>query len=190
MNPQSLQPFTFRNSQMRLFLTALLSLTGLALSQVPTTAQEVEGCFMVDRLGNLVSLSRLCGGASEVSPRTNSRVFQVPIKRRQGGTPIIDVTFNGQKTFEMFLDTGASQTTITPQMADALRFVPTGTERARVASGDVIEFPMGRIASIAVGGAVVNNPLVSVGAVPLLGQNFLGGYDITIKQNVVEFHVR
>ncbi|MGF1676550.1 MAG: hypothetical protein ACFCUV_23155, partial [Rivularia sp. (in: cyanobacteria)] len=37
-------------------------------------------------------------------------VFSSPIKRRVGGTPIIDVTFNGQQQFEMIVDTGASGT--------------------------------------------------------------------------------
>lgn len=183
---------------MKRFRPTLFLITGVTLFSIGTIssnrshvaiAQEAE-CFMVNPSGQTVNLSRLCGGNSSAGVRTTPDVFQAPIKRRQGGTPVVDVTFNGQHTFEMLLDTGASQTTITPAMAAALRFVPTGTERARVANGDVLEFPMGRVASIAVGGMAVNDTVVSVGAVPLLGQNFFGGYDITIKQNVVEFRIR
>ncbi|MHC5830812.1 MAG: retroviral-like aspartic protease family protein, partial [Nostoc sp.] len=46
-------------------------------------------------------------------------VFTAPIKRRIGGTPIVEVTFNGQQKFEMIVDTGASGTVITQEMADA-----------------------------------------------------------------------
>ena len=125
-----------------------------------------------------------------MTPTAAPDVFQTQIKRRLGGTPVVEVTFNGQHTFEMILDTGASQTTITPRMAAALSVVPVGVERARVASGEVMEFPVGRVTSLAVGGAVMNDALVSVGPVALLGQNFFGDYDVTIKQKVVEFRVR
>jgi aspartyl protease family protein len=98
------------------------------------------------------------------------------------------VTFNGQQKFEMLLDTGASQTMITQEMADALKVVPVGRAKVVVASGDVIESPEGSVASIGVGDVVVKEAAVSIGAVPLLGQNFFGGYDMIIRQNVVEFH--
>lgn len=170
---------------MKRFLTVLISIAGFALIPTSTLAQDQSVCFMRDSSGRVVDLSGLCGGSS-----TKPRVFQAKIKRRAGGTPVIDVVFNGQQKFEMILDTGASQTTITPAMATALRLVPEGVERARVASGEIVEFPTARVASIGVGGAVVNNTLVSVGPVPLLGQNFFGDYDVIIKQSIVEFHAR
>ena len=42
-------------------------------------------------------------------PSANQKVFQAKIKRRAGGTPVIDVVFNGNKTFEMIVDTGAKR---------------------------------------------------------------------------------
>ncbi|MEB3211436.1 MAG: hypothetical protein VKL39_08770, partial [Leptolyngbyaceae bacterium] len=46
-------------------------------------------------------------------PQTGGGVFRAPIVRRAGGTPVVMVTFNGNQTFEMIVDTGASGTVIT-----------------------------------------------------------------------------
>ena len=181
---------------MKQFLTLLIFSPGVALVHTAEIAystpaaivQEAEACFMISSSGNVVNLTSLCGGTSKGAP-TNPRVFQAKIKRREGGTPVIDVTFNGKQKFEMLLDTGASQTTITPLMADALGVVPLGTEKAQVASGEVVEFSMGRVASIEVGGAVIHDTMVSIAPFPLLGQNFFGGYEVIIRRDVVEFHV-
>jgi hypothetical protein len=81
------------------------------------------------------------------------KVFQAKIKRRAGGTPVIDVVFNGNKTFEMIVDTGASGTLITQRMATALGVRQVGTGRAGIADGSVVEFPLGVVRSIRVGGS-------------------------------------
>ncbi|MCT7950392.1 retroviral-like aspartic protease family protein [Ancylothrix sp. C2] len=159
--------------------------------QPAAMTQEYQGCFFVDRNGRVVSLPSLCPEAAPAPiPTTNNStktgVFQVPIKRRDGGIPVIDVTFNGKQKFEMLLDTGASITKITEAMANSLGVVADGKIRAQVASGDFVEFPTGRVSQINVGGAVASNVQVSIGSVPLLGQNFFGGYDVTIKKDVVE----
>ena len=182
---------------MKQALTVLISITGVTLVHTAVVAigtpkaiaQEADNCFMVNSSGKVINLTQLCGGTPRGALKP-SGVFQAKIKRREGGTPVIDVTFNGGQKFEMLLDTGATQTTITPKMANALGLVPNGVERAHVANGDVVEFPTGRVSSIEIDGAVLKDPMVSVGAVPLLGQNFFGGYDVTIKRDVVEFHVQ
>ncbi len=118
-------------------------------------------------------------------------VFTAPIKRRVGGTPIIEVTFNGQKQFEMIVDTGASGTVITQQMANALGVVPVGRARANTASSKAVEFPVGYVNSMEVGGVMVNRVPVAIAGLELetglLGHDFFGNYDVTIKRNVVEF---
>ncbi len=118
-------------------------------------------------------------------------VFTAPIKRRAGGTPIVEVTFNGQQKFEMIVDTGASGTVITQQMANTLRIVPVGKAKANTASSRAVEFPVGYVNSMAVGGVIVNKvPVAIAGAeleTGLLGHDFFGNYDVTIKRNVVEF---
>ncbi len=122
-------------------------------------------------------------------------VFQARIKNRRGGTPEVDVTFNGGAQFEMIVDTGASGTVITQQMAAVLGVVPTGKATADTASERNVEFAIGNIDSIEVGGAVVQNVPVAIAPsttldLGLLGQDFFRNYDITIKRDVVEFRPR
>jgi len=123
----------------------------------------------------------------------NQKVFQAKIKRRAGGTPVIDVVFNGNKTFEMIVDTGASGTLITQRMATALGVRPVGIGRAGIADGSVVEFPIGVVRSIRVGGAAIQNVEVAIAKqmeIGLLGHDFFGNYDVKIKKDVVEFYVR
>ncbi|MEG3967706.1 retropepsin-like aspartic protease [Microcoleus sp. T2B6] len=126
-------------------------------------------------------------------PRGNPQVFQAKIKRRAGGTPVIDVVFNGNQTFEMILDTGASGTLISQRMATALGVRPVRTIRAGIADGSFVEFPIGVVRSIRVGGAAIQNVEVAIAKqmpIGLLGHDFFGNYDVKIKKDVVEFYVR
>ena len=118
------------------------------------------------------------------------RIIRVPIEGRNGGIPIIAVTLNGQRTFPMMVDTGASLTIITPQMARAIGFRQEGSEKIRVGNGDVVDMPRGRISSIRVGDAEIRNFTVLVGSAPLLGQNFFSEYNVTVAQNAVIFRQR
>ncbi|MEG4115339.1 MULTISPECIES: retropepsin-like aspartic protease [unclassified Microcoleus] len=126
-------------------------------------------------------------------PPGNPQVFQAKIKRRAGGTPVIDVVFNGNKTFEMILDTGASGTLISQRMATALGVRPVRTVRAGIADGSVVEFPIGVVRSIRVGGVAIQNVEVAIAKqmpIGLLGHDFFGNYDVKIKKDVVEFYIR
>ncbi len=123
-------------------------------------------------------------------PSTRSTV-RVPIIRRLHGTPVINVTFNGEKSYEMILDTGASRTLITRQMASELRVVATERMVAATASHAEVIFDIGRMQSISVGSITLTDASVSIGEsieVGLLGNDFLRGYDVTIRDrnNVVE----
>ncbi|MBE9208939.1 retroviral-like aspartic protease family protein [Nostoc sp. LEGE 06077] len=128
--------------------------------------------------------------ATEVPPPEKD-VFVVPIKRRVGGTPIVEVTFNGQQKFEMIVDTGASGTVITQQMANVLGIVAVGKAKANTASSRAVEFPVGYVDSMAISGVKVNRVPVAIAGTDLetglLGHDFFGNYDVTIKRNVVEF---
>lgn len=134
----------------------------------------------------------------EVPPPSNELqrlVFQAAIKRRIGGTPVVDVTFNGDRTVEMIVDTGASGTVLTQKTANVLRLVPTATAKANTASAKAVEFPVGYVNSIQVGGAVVKDVPVAIAPssvleTGLLGHDFFGNYDVTIKRDVVEFRPR
>ena len=143
--------------------------------------------------GNLYSQFRRGPSNRGAQPAGNQKVFQAKIKRRAGGTPVIDVVFNGNNTFEMIVDTGASGTLITQRMATALRVKPVRTVRAGIADGSVVEFPIGMVRSIRVGGAAIQNVEVAIAKqmqIGLLGHDFFGNYDVKIKKDVVEFYVR
>jgi predicted aspartyl protease len=122
---------------------------------------------------------------------TPERVYVAPIKRRVGGTPVVSVTFNGRQQFDMIVDTGASGTVITQQMASELGVIPVGKARANTASSKAVEFPIGYVDSMTLGGVRVNRVPVAIAGTELdtglLGHDFFGNYDVTIKRNVVEF---
>lgn len=129
-------------------------------------------------------------------PEKNPQVmtFRAPIKRRIGGTPIINVTFNGKQQFEMIVDTGASGTVITQRMAQLLGVITVGKAKANTASAMEVEFPIGYVDSMEAGGVKVKKVAVAIAGAELqnglLGHDFFGNYDITIKSNVVEFRPR
>ncbi|NEO32483.1 MAG: aspartyl protease [Symploca sp. SIO3C6] len=140
---------------------------------------------MTDDYGQVIDLGNLCGGNS-------SGVLQTKIVRRDANIPVVEVTFNGTRTFEMLLDTGASGTAITPQMAKALGVLPEGTVLVDTAAGRIRVF-RGRVNSIATGGIVANNLFVTIHPslpIGLLGQDLFGNYDVTIRKDVVEFAPR
>lgn len=132
---------------------------------------------------------------TELDTKTsNVGVFQVPIKRRVRGTPVVEVTFNGVQTFEMIFDTGASGTLITQTMAKSLGIKLEGEVMANTASGKGVKFSTGRVESIAVEGVESKNFPVAIAnaglEIGLLGNDFYGNYDISLKQNVIEFRLR
>lgn len=135
--------------------------------------------------------SRLNHSQIAVAGTSKDQVFRAPIKRRAGGTPVIDVTFNNNHTFEMILDTGASGTLITQEMATKLGVRSEGEVSADTASAKGVKFPIGTIKSISINGAQSRNIKVAIAGpdleIGLLGHDFFGNYDVTIKRNVVEF---
>jgi predicted aspartyl protease len=134
--------------------------------------------------------------ASSQSPMaaTDSRVFSVPIVRRAGSTPVIQVNFNGSQAFEMIVDTGATGTLITQPMATALGVVPVSQTRVDTASAQGVTLPMGYVTSMEAGGLEAQNVLVAVAGpqlgIGLLGHDFFGNYDVTIREHEVEFRSR
>ncbi|MEH2251998.1 retropepsin-like aspartic protease family protein [Nostoc sp.] len=179
---------------------AAMFTTGVAATLMPTlvflafshraTADDPGGCYMITSSGKTVGLGRLCGN---IAAPSDNKVFRVPVKRHFGGTPVIDVTFNDKKTFEMIVDTGASETIITLSMANTLQLQATGTMQAQIADGSEVEFPTSKVKSIAVGGVTANNLQVAIApkaSIGLLGHDFFGNYDIKILEKEVEFHHR
>lgn len=183
-----------------LWLALLLSLGGLILTPTPKAiAQERAGCFLKTKSGRYINLNSICIfpeptlEPTAVSSGTPG-VYQAKIIRRNQGIPVIEVVFNENQPFEMMVDTGASATVITPVMAEMLGVIPTGRGRADTPSQKNAEFEMGLVRSVNIGGAsssanlpVAIAPALDVG---LLGQDFLSQYDVTIKEDVIEFRER
>lgn len=143
-----------------------------------------------------VSAASKCLGKPDRKVAASGKSFTVPIKRREASTVVIDVTFFSsgiKQTYEMIFDTGASATVITPEMATGLRVKPIGATKVNTASGQGVVFGVGCMDSIQAGGVVVKNTPVIIGIsmdLGLLGQDFFGDYDVTIRKNVVEFRHR
>ncbi|MEB3342288.1 retropepsin-like aspartic protease [Okeania sp.] len=167
-------------------------------------AQEYPGCFILDQAGNRKDLTiSICNLSVEelseqvsTSTTTVAGIYQIPIKSRRGGSPVIDVTFNGNQTYEMILDTGASSTLITQEMAKTLKVITLEKRNFTLADGKDVQLGVGKVGSISAGGLTLSQFDVAVAPTDadqelgLLGQNFFGSYDITIKENVVELKVR
>jgi Tfp pilus assembly protein PilF len=126
----------------------------------------------------------------------NNDLIRVPIKYSHYGVPVIEVRFNEKYTFDMMLDTGASQTLITAKMAAIIGIQPTGEYWGILADGRSVRMGLGKMNSIGVGASktgVVNNLQVSICDADtdgLLGQNFLMNYDLRIFATTIEFHVK
>lgn len=145
---------------------------------------EYQGYLADAKLRATLPQSKPCFG------ETNPEFFSIPIKGRIGGTPIVEVTFNDRK-FDMLFDTGASKTLITLSMATTLRLVPTEIINVRIANGSVVILPIAQVKSQEIDGRFRINVPVAVAPAEaefgLLGQDFYKGYDLAIKENVIEF---
>ncbi|MGL5134122.1 MAG: retropepsin-like aspartic protease family protein [Planktothrix sp.] len=187
-------------SQLITRVSILLSATGLIFTNgIGALSQEHPGCFMKTKAGEVMSLNGdVCifpqmDEKTIVSPLSTPGVYQAKIIKKEQGIPVIEAIFNDQVTFEMMVDTGASGTVITPMMAGQLNVVPIGRVKADTPSQKGVEFDLGSIQSLNVAGAVKSNITVAIAPmldVGLLGQDFFGEYDVTIKEDVVEFRAR
>jgi predicted aspartyl protease len=192
-------------------LRVVFAIAGISLLQpllqlilVPEAlAQDESACYMVNARGKVVDLSGICGGgrqptqiAPAATPTNSSGVFQTRIKRRYRGIPVIDVVFNGRngtQVYEMIVDTGASGTVITGSMAQYLGVTPVGVANVDTASQRGVKVPLGYINLIEVNGATAQNVLVTIQPaldIGLLGHDFFGKYDVTVKRDIVEFRTQ
>ncbi|URR36401.1 retroviral-like aspartic protease family protein [Thermosynechococcus sp. HN-54] len=120
----------------------------------------------------------------------------VPILRRQGGIPVIQVMFNQRLRFEMLVDSGASMTVITRSMARALGITPAQVVENRIfhtANGQVV-LPVVYVQSISVGGFHRKQVPVAVAGsemtIGLLGQDFLQHFDVSLRQDHIQLQRR
>lgn len=161
-------------------------------SETPISEAKKDNPPSVDSSTNPETETTNPNENSTKTEKSEGNFFSIPIKRRVGGIPLIDVIINGNKNFQMLLDTGASITTITPTMGKELNIKSEQTVPMATAGG-IIQSDLGKVESIKAGDLQVDNLLVSLSpslAFGLLGQNFYSNYDIIIKENVIEFHPR
>ncbi|QDZ40831.1 hypothetical protein FRE64_13295 [Euhalothece natronophila Z-M001] len=177
-------------------MKSILALLTFSVAVLLPATGNTQGCYMIDKYGEQIDLSSICeknDNSSAPTVTSTEGVFESPIKRHQDGIPVIEVSFNDQETVEMMVDTGASATVLPPDVAERLGIEPERTVRASTPSDREVEFPAGRVASMNAGGAVAEDvmiiiaPAVSTG---LLGQNFFSRYDVSIREDVVEFRDR
>jgi aspartyl protease family protein len=172
----------------RIYRKSLLSLGIAVVSILSCGSVQAQNCYMITPQGTRINLSSICG-----SKPPEATLFRIPIKRRSAKTPVIDVTFNNRYTFEMILDTGASGTLITQDMASLLKLKPTGQATFEIADGSTVKFDTTVIRSISANGAVVNNVEVAIakrGNLGLLGHDFFGKYNVRILENAIELQPR
>jgi predicted aspartyl protease len=131
--------------------------------------------------------------STQVATTTQPDTFVIPIQQKLGGVPVIEVTFNDNYRVPMLLDTGASHTLITQSTADRLQLQVSGRAQAKTANG-IATFKVTTIDKISFGDGEIKQVRVSIGQndLPygLLGHDVYDGYDITIKENSIEFHKR
>ena len=173
-------------------LEAIATMMVLVISSLAAAANlPDENCYLVTASGQRIGLNQLCGDLPPVAKKGG--VARAKIKRHISAIPVIDVTFNGGQTFEMIVDTGASSTLITQDMAALLEIQPARTVRAGIADGSVVQFPTGFVRSMSVGTVTASNIEVTIAdrmSIGLLGHDFFGNYDVKIKQDVIEFYPR
>jgi predicted aspartyl protease len=150
------------------------------------TARQKADTFVGKPVQNFANNSQLTSSSS-------LDIFTIPIQRKLGGVPLIEVTFNDNHQVQMLLDTGASNTLVTAAVATQLQLQPNGTAQAKTANGTV-NFQVASVDKIRFGAGEVKNIRVALGQndLPygLLGHDVYDGYDITIKESSIEFRKR
>ncbi|TVQ51492.1 MAG: hypothetical protein EA366_15390 [Spirulina sp. DLM2.Bin59] len=166
---------------------------------VQLTAYQSRLQVLADRNIFITDWNCANGGLpAATTPAAAPQVFTIPIIRREGNIPVVEVTFNGQ-TFPMLFDTGASTTFILPSMARAIQPEIKGRGMATVADGRNVPTTIAEVATLEVGNLSLSNVVVTFSedtdelaleGVGLLGQNVYGAYDIAIRENVIELTIR
>jgi predicted aspartyl protease len=186
----------------KLVLLAFIPTLIISALSSRVSAEDPGICFMVTSSGKTINLGTICGKKNQIktiaqvsnnTKSLSSKITRIPIKRRIGKIPVIDVRFNNHQTYEMILDTGATGTLITRKMANQLSVKSTGIMEAQIADGSQIKLSTGKVKSIAVGGVTAKNIEVAIApkaGIGLLGHDFFGEYDIKLLENEVQFYRR
>jgi len=169
-----------------------------------------SSCFMITSQGRRINLDSLCGSSDRTENRSTpvgsqsssnasrakidiNGTIKIPIKRRLKNIPIVDVTFNGDRVYEMMFDTGASHTLITAEMARSLNATPYNSAEFSIADGSTVKFPVGEVKSIEISSLKIQVMPVAIAVksdIGLLGNDFFGQFDIKIGRSEIELSPR
>ncbi len=127
--------------------------------------------------------------AATVSQTTPAGPVRVPLVRRAARLSVVAATFNRSRTFPVVVDTGASLTMITQEMARSLGIGPEDylDSIPIMTANGLTRMPRARLRSLSVGGLEVRNLTIAVVGpevpIPLLGQDFLQNFEVTFAQD-------
>ena len=104
---------------------------------------------------------------------------------RKGNSILVNATLNHQLPVLFHLDTGATETLITPQDANELgiKISSAPKVRTRLADGREAEFAQVRLSSLRIGNSEVRNFDVLVGEIRLLGLSFLHNFKVSMDSD-------
>lgn len=139
-------------------------------------------------------VARLAQGRYEVEGSAGSDYTEVPFRLAGPVKPLVlvEAFVNGRGPHTFVLDTGASATVLSPALAVALR-IETVAAEPMTGAGGMLQATLGRVGSLTVGNAALENITVMVAhfiaglgrevGVPLqgvLGYNFLRHFRVTL----------
>ena len=164
----------------------------LAIKVLPEYEQQLASARQ--KAANFISKpAQTLVSTNQITSSSSLDTFTIPIQRKLGGVPLIEVTFNDNYQVPMLLDTGASHTLLTAAIATQLQLKSNGTAQAKTANGTA-NFQVANIDKIRFGTGEIKNVQVAIGQndLPygLLGHDVYDGYDITIKESSIEFRKR
>ena len=123
------------------------------------------------------------------------KIIRVPIKyfTSNRGSAVVEVVFNQQYTFDLIVDTGATNTTITQKMQRIMQLPTTGKQLCRVGDGRIVEFDVCQVNSLSVQKATVYHLDIDVATKErtsegLLGQDFLRNYEVRILKQEIHLY--
>jgi predicted aspartyl protease len=144
----------------------------------------------VDYESNLLMLS----SPSDETSQARSMQTDVPLRLAKPGRPIllVNVLINSQETYPFILDTGASQTIVSPELAQRMGIGGTSADSI-IGVGGAIQSAVGLLMSLSIGEATLSNVPVIVADIfsslsqavgtkfdGVLGFNFLSKFKIEI----------
>ena len=134
----------------------------------------------------------------EEGKNKEARTVTVPV-RRYGGSLIVPVKVNNQKSVQLILDTGATMTVLSTDVAIELGL--TSDSESQVATvntaGGPVQVNLTRVKTMGVNGAKATDVMVAIHDLPdvqpgidgLLGMSFLNNFLVTLDSNQGQLHL-